>query len=333
MKTLEELKAENAKAEEESAEVTATEAEETETEAVEEEEQESDDLAEDGKEESSEAETEAWMQSDEQTSDGAEFTGSDIAAAKRKLRAKLERQHNSELEELKKQIETLKGGNQQTQSKLPPRPKREDFDFDDDAYDAALDAWNDKRLEAKLAEREQSVATTKQQAEAATKVTQAVDQHYERAAKLVQEAGINADLYQDSDRKVRTAIEAVRPNEGDLIAEQLISVMGEGSEKVMYYIGRNKDALNGLQSAIINDPSGMQAMLYLGKITSKVANPQQRVSRAPRPAATIKGDASESSVAKALRKKYKAADKAGNVQERFNLRREAKKAGIDVSAW
>lgn len=337
MKTLEELKAENAEAEVKAEEAPVTPEVETEEEVAKEETQDSVIPAEDEEEEGEETKVEAWMQTEEQASEGAEkkFTNDDMAGLRHKMKAKLE-DSNGEIEKLRAENEALRrGGSQQAAQtdQLPPRPKREDFDFDDDAYDSAMDAWYDKRTDAKLAARDNTQTVTQQQKDAQDGFTKSVDQHYERAATLVKDAGISAEMYQSSDKNVRSMIENIRPGNGDLIAEQLIATLGEGSEKVMYYIGRNQNALNGLQNAIIADPSGMKAMMYLGQTASKVVTPQQRKSRAPTPATQIKGDASESSSAKAFKKQYDAAAKSGNVQKKFDARRAAKKANVDVSNW
>ena len=342
MKTLEELKAENAAAEKEASETPQVEEEEIETKAEEEETDESKENAElEGNAESSESE--AWMQSDEQTSqeDNAEksFTGSDIAAAKNKLRTKLEKRHNNEVEELRAEIEKLKSHKTASPldngAQIPPKPKLDDFDFDEDAYQLALDKWDDARLEAKIKKATTGHQENAQQQQAIEAFNSAVDQHYERAAKLAADAGITAEVYQQSDLAVRSAIEQAMPSKGDLVTEQLIATLGDGSEKVMYYLGRNKTELNGLQSALLEDPSGMKAMLLLGRISSKISNPTKKTSQAPKPATQLKGDegSSLSAEAKALKKAYQEADKSGNAQARFDARRKARQAGIDVSTW
>lgn len=343
MKTLEELKAENAAAEAKTTEPPQAEVEEAEIVVDETETDETGEDADLGESESEEVESESWMQSDEQTlQEDAErtFTGSDIAAAKRKLRAKLEKGHNSEIEELRAEIERIKnqttaqqGASQAEQS--IPRPKLEDFDHDEDAHAEALDKWDDARLEAKVRQATTGQQQNTQRQQEVEAFTKTVDQHYERAAKLAKEHGITAEVYQQSDLAVRTAIEQVMPNQGDLVTDQLINALGEGSEKVMFYIGRNKGKTAELQSAILSDPSGMKAMAFLGKMSSEANGPQKRTSRAPKPATQIKGDESAkvSAEAKALKAAYEKADKSGDTQARFDARRKAKQAGVDVSSW
>ena len=113
-KSLEELKAENAKtetAEDEQQSAASTQPEEEE--AVSEDAQDTESEAETDEEEGAKADVEDWMQSDEQASEGGgekRFTDSDVAAAKRKLQAKLEKRHDSKVEELQREIEALKQG-------------------------------------------------------------------------------------------------------------------------------------------------------------------------------------------------------------------------------
>ena len=88
-------------------------------------------------------------------------------------------------------------------------------------------------------------------------------------------------MYQNSDLAVRQAIESVLPNQGDLVADQLISRLGDGSEKVMFYLGRNAAAKEKLKSALSNDPTGISAALYLGEVKRDIASPTKRKTRAP----------------------------------------------------
>jgi hypothetical protein len=334
-KTLEELKAENAQTEtvetetpQVEEEVVDVEASEVETEEVAEVEAEPEPT------EDEEAEPEAWQLTDEQTSDDnvdGGFSGRDIAAAKHKLRAKLEKKHNSELEALKAEIEALKGGQVNRAQPISTKPKREDFYGADDPDEAFFDALTDWKLEQRNA---QSTAQT--QADQYRKsLDDTVGKHYERAVELAEKSGISAEVYQNSDLAVRSMIERIRPNQGDLIADQLISTLGEGSEKVMYYLGRNANALAQLEAALLRDPSGMQASVLLGRKLAEVTQPQKRVSRAPAPPKQIQGDSGQGEPAnvRKLREKYSNAHKKGQIQSAYNVKKEAKAAGVDVSNW
>ena len=336
--TLEQLKAENTDETEET-EAPTQEVEETELELVAEETEEvTEEAGESVSEETEEKPVEAWMQTEGQTSDDQQHKGPSFKGLKQKLRAKMEVK-DDEIANLRAEIDALKGGTAQTQqpqgqAQLPPRPKREDFDFDDNAYDDAVDTWNDAKLDARLNARTQQhtqeqAVNSQQQA-----ISNAVDQHYEGAAKLVAEGKVTEDEYRNADQIVRGTIESVMNGQGDVISDFLISRLngaGEGSEKVWYHLGRNQNALATLKGKLANDPNGLDAMIYLGELRATLtAQPAKRVSQAPKPGSRIKGDA-KTGTGSALLKKYNKAE--GDVQSRINLKREAKAAGIDTKSW
>ena len=105
-----------------------------------------------------EAETEvteekpSWLSEDSDSQDTERlFTGSDIAAAKRKLKGKLE-QSNSEVEELKAQMAQMQQQMQpqQPQAQALNRPTREQFINSDDPDEAYIDALTDWKLTSKI---------------------------------------------------------------------------------------------------------------------------------------------------------------------------------------
>lgn len=340
MKTLEQLKAENAETEVKIDEsLPKAEEVETEEEAGEEVAEEEDSPGEGDQPETGETEPEAWMQTEEQTSDDDDKTvplGA-LTSVRAKLKGRIG-ERDEEIERLRAENESLKQGHQapaQETATAADMPKLEDHDYDDAKYQQAMTAWMAQQVQSQVAKATQASTQTAAQAEAQKSMEQAVDNHYQRAAKLAEESGITAELYQGADMAVRQAIESVRPKQGDQVADYFISQLGEGSEKVMYFLGRNKAAQDKLRSSLITDPSGISAALYLGELKSTVASPQKRVSRAPKPATEIKGDESGtvSNQAKRLLAKYKAAHKQGGGQAAYNAKKEAKAAGVDTSDW
>ena len=332
MQSLSELKAQN-REDEEKAQAAEAAQEIQEQEEVEEPESEIAEL-EDGEssEEPTEEAKELWLEEDNSVE--PMFKSSDIKAAKTKLRAKLERKHNEETESLRQEIEQLKASITQPQnrSELSPRPRAGDYDTDE-AYEAALDDWYDRKLESRESKRDKRLAQESKVREFRQKVESSVNQHYERAEKLLQDHNIDASLYQQSDKNVRQMVENIIPGKGDAVVDQLISNLGEGSEKVLYYIGKNVNALNELQAALVADPNGIGAAVLMGQMKAKVTMPAKRQSKAPKPAAQLKGDESVAESGKDLRKKYQAAHKSGDRSAAFSYRRQAKKAGVDVSNW
>lgn len=343
MQTLKELKAENARLEEPEIEEApqAETVEEEGVEAVEVADAELVENAEPTSEEEAETETEAWMQIEEVEQDSdkpeAKFTDSDIGKAKQKLRAKLEKKHNSEVEELRAEIEALK-----TAPKAAPqpvntgKPKREDFFDADDPDEAYFDALTDWKLgnqasQNQLKQQEQAQA---QQAKAQQDaIKEKVDAHYTKAAELIKQNGISEDVYRQADENVRQVMESVAPNMGDTLTDALISRIGPDSEKVMYYLGRNKTKLLEFEKALRSDPSGIEAAVMLGEVKQNLTAPSKRKSNAPTPAPALNGGSGGNGQEAAWQRKYKEAHKSGNGQKAFNIKREAKKAGVNTREW
>lgn len=326
--TLDELKAQNAAAEAEAEQDTPIGPEEAEEVAEDVEQEESEEAGEPA-EESSEAESEAWMQTDEQTSEGA-VPVAKHAAMRSKLKGQV-REQASEIEALRAEIEQLKSGKAQAQppQQMRPMPTLADCDYDEGKHAQAIAQWVDERTEAKIKAQTQ-VSTKQQQQEAATRaVSQAVDAHYDRAAELIAKQGISAELYQAADTKFRSVIENVMQGRGDTVADFLISNMEEGSEKVVYYVGRNATVQQTLQAKLLADPSGVKASIYLGELKAKSTAPAQRVSAAPKPPTKVSGDEPAGDIVKRLTRQYKDAQKDGDMQKRIDVRRKLRQAGVD----
>lgn len=336
MESLDELRARNAAEEAETAKPPQAEVVEEEPVAEEEAAEETDEGADpDGEDEATESEP--WMLSDEQASQeeaGQTFTGSDMGKVRRKYQAQV-KESKSEIEELRAEIERMKAQGTQPVAmasvQIPKRPRSVDFDTDEE-YEDAVDAWYDAKTKATVQEATSGQQHTAQQQAAKAAFDTAIDQHYERTSSLAEKHNITAEVMQQADLAVRTAVEQVMPRQGDIVTEQLIASIGEGSEKVMPYVGRSKARTAQLQQALLSDPSGMKAVAFLGKMSGEVNTPQQRNSRAPKPAKQLQGGASVpvSAEAKAMKKAYQT---AVSPQAKFDARRAARQAGLDPSDW
>lgn len=278
-------------------------------------------------EESEDSELEDWMRDDSQ--EDKEEKPTKFLKAKKKLKGEL-KQKNDELEALKAEIEALK--NKPTQSK-PNELKRPDpLDFEsDEEYNLALDDYTIKLFEA----RQKQDQSAQQQQKVMERIQADADAHYERAAKLMEESGISVEKYKAADTKLREAIEAVFPQRGDVYTDMLLGSCGEGSEKVGYYIGNNESARLKFQELLREDPNGIKAAMYLGEQKQRLSNTNTKKvrSKAKPPAPNPTGDSNSNSSEAVLRKKYKEAHKKGDGQNAFNIKREARKSGIDVSNW
>lgn len=334
--TLEELRAENATEQAPAAAVPQTVVEEEETDAAGDQSEVDDQAGDQDDEGGKQADPEDWMKSDDQESQGAgkKFTDGDIGAAKAKLRAKLEKQHQSELDELRAQLEA-----QRNQSVPQPsaRPKREDFyehDDPDEAYTEALMEWKLDSAVAQKTASNQQYEQKRKHLEAQQKISSNVEQHYERAAVLAAASGISPELYQSADRKVREAIQSVFGGEsGEHVTNALIANLGEGSEKVMYKLGVSPKSLSELVSKLREDPNGIPAAMYLGSLNSELNTATRKRSNTPAPAANVQGDANTTDLGKGFHRKYLEARKSGDAQKAFSIRREARSKNINVDSW
>lgn len=328
-KTLDELKAENA----------ALEAAQTETQAVEVENDETETHYEGAEDQAKETETEgevseapeAWMADDSEdeqaSSSGAKFSDGDIAAAKRKLRAKLEKQHNEELERVKAELESLKRGvTQPAAQSTATVPTLEQCDYDEGKYAAAMTAWVRSQVQGAT----QASEAQAQQAQQIKALEENVEAHYKRAVDLVTKHNIDPDLYRSADENFRKTVERVFPGKGELFANQMLARLGEGSEKVAYQLGRNNLKREVFENKLRQDPSGLTASIYLGTLLTEVNLPAQKQTRAPAPAARANGGQGVVNDQVNLRKKYQAEK---DVQKRFDIKMQAKRNGFDVKDW
>lgn len=350
--TLEELKKQNAEAEARANEAQAKPDVEPEAEELEEEEQETEEeteeeveaetteeAEEDGEAEEETEELEAWQQSEESedSQDGSTGFKPNPAAKKLRLKAKALRDERdeakSEIEALRAKVEQLERGataQPKPQQELK-RPTLEQFDWDEEKYNAALDDYYDNRM-AMHASKSHQQTVQAQQLEAARQAQSAsVQKHYDRAAELITKHNIPEEKYADADGLIRSTIESVMPKRGDEVADQLIAKLvdnGEGSEKAWLYLGSNAKELAQLKRSLESDPGGISAAIFMGKLLERATKPIRVKSKAPKPAPKLKGD--KAAVRSAARKKY---EKTEDVGERVKIKRAASKAGEDVSNW
>jgi len=291
-------------------------------------------VAEPSREEALPETLESWQDSGEAEAEKT-FTGNDIAAARRKEREKSDRRHNEENSKLQAEIDQLRQAGKPANGQ---KPKREDFYDQVDSDEAYLDALSDWKIDQKVVQAENrnrklQAAQFQEQQQQAT--SQRVNQHYANAEKLIAGSNISAEMYATADQRVRNTIEAMVPGGGDAITERLIADLGEGSEKVFYNLGVNKQRMSEFVEKFKSDQTGIQAAMYLGRLQSKVGNPQTKKTTAPAPAPSINGDANgdQGKAANEFKKRYDSAHSKKDAQSAFNARADARSAGVDVSSW
>lgn len=335
LKTLEELKHENAELEE-AAKQAEVEVEEDEGEG--EGFQEADEPESEVETEEAEAESEAddeesdesWLNDDEQSVEKKQTVPVSVLANVRgKLKGK-NKELEAEIEELKQKLSERPSAPQVQASQN--KPKLIDFADHNDPEEAYLDALNEWK-EAERVQLMNQQATQEAVQQQLTQIESSVTEHYGRAAELTKKHGISEENYRAADVNVRKAFEAAFPDNGDIMADAVISQIGEGSEKVMYYLGRNTAQREKLQALLISDQTGIKASLFLGELKAKVSMPTKRKSAAPQPTPEVTGDVSTGGDSKALKRKYDKAHKSGNAQAAFDIKRQAKSAGHNTNDW
>lgn len=330
--SLEELKAENAREEAElAASKTANSAEDVDNVAAEDEDKVVDGAAE-HQDDEVKPEVEDWMKEDGQESEGSDSVP---LAALVKTRTKLKgaiREKDGVIDQLRNEIEELKRAQvnpvQQVSAIKPPR--LEDYNFDETKFADAQAQYIDAQINARLNNVTQRSEVERKQAQYKQKLDESLSDHYARAEKLVKSAGITEEQYQAADTKLRLAIDQVMPKQGDAVADTLLANLGEGSEKVGYWLGCNTSAREELQRKLISDPSGLSAAMWLGGKARELSAPKQLKSNAPKPNTQLNGDGNTKDPHKALKDKLAKARASGDMQKVLDMKFEAKKAGIDT---
>jgi hypothetical protein len=253
-------------------------------------------------------------------------------AKQERLQAKLQDEHNAEVERLRAELEAVRNtpASSSNEPQRPMPPSEADYDSDAD-YKAAQAKYEDdlydyrrgidqKRIEQEQAEKLQAEAQQK----AASKRKERIDSHYNRAAEFVDKTqGLTEDAYRTADMMFRQSL----GNDG--VADSLIERMGEGSEKVVLSIGINAEKREKLKTLLAEDPTGIEAAIFLGEQRGKV-NSSGKVSKAGKPAPVVKGNGGKVGN---LQAKYKEALKKGDAQGAYNVKRQARQEKINTRDW
>ena len=282
---------------------------------------------------------EDWLAEDDAKGSGMQVPASVLAATRTKLKGQL-KEKDSELEVLKAELAQLKQAVVKPAiADIPPAPLKppvpQEYQTVEE-YQAAVSKYTTAEVQRQMALVNQTQNAKARQEAAIDTVTKAVDSHYERADELVKANSISPEVYQNADLKVRQSIATVFPDAADKIVDDLIANMGAGSEKVMYFLGRNEAARNTLIAKLTQDGRGIAASMYLGQLVAqKAGNPANTSSMAPAPSPRVKGTSggAGTSNVEELKKRYDSAHKKGDTQSAFNLKREAKLAGISTVSW
>lgn len=278
-----------------------------------------------------ESEEEANIIEEWQREDGEEdyqVDGHLHQSMKQKYKTRISKR-DDKLERLESENEALRlaAGKKETALK---RPVLDDFESDEE-YEFARSKY-DSDLAQETYNRNQVSERQRIEVEEAKKITdEAVEGHYSRVDALIKETGIKEENYKKADESFRMLFSDIVPDGGDIIADNIIARLGKGSEKVTYYLGVNKAAKAKAKDLLKKDKTGLALAMYLGQEKQRLTKPKQPRSNAPDPAKSISGDEVITGSASKLKKAY---DKAGpGNTESYNIKQQAKKAGVDTSKW
>ena len=245
---------------------------------------------------------------------------------------------NSEAEELKAKVERLEQM-LQSQGQAPQQPQQqapaaERYGYPPvpilysnglntpEEYNKAYQKWMADcraidQMKAQDSARIESVNQAKQRA------TEAIAAG---ASKFIAENKLNEDKAIDS---IQEGIRLLDQATGiDNAGIDLLSAVGEGGEKVAYYIGRNPAVADKVKKLFEEDPRGLKASMFLKETALKLKPKKAHISKAPAPDEPINGDTgSNKAVTSALQKRY---DNETDFAKLKKIREEAKQRGIQL---
>lgn len=224
------------------------------------------------------------------------------------------REAKSEADELRREVENLKA-----QMEKPTAPESgtkppDPLDFeDDDKYDAAMRKYVAALVNQNQAETQQQ----SQQQQAAAQIEQSVKGHYDRATTMLSEYRIDSEKYQNSERAVRERL-------GHDVFEAIVDAVGEGSERLTYFLGNNPAKLDEVESLLIEDPLGLRAIAHLGTLKGQLKKTprNKQVSQAPPADSGLPGSSNKDASLSALRKELDRLSKNSDRTEFIRRKRQ-----------
>lgn len=235
------------------------------------------------------------------------------------------------------QAEELKRQNEELLAKLallsnpqpaePVIPTLESCDFDDSKYAAKMVEWQQHQVKKQLADLQRSQLEQQQAQLMQQKAEQEIAQHYERAAAL------GVPDYEDAERVMRDEF-------GDGAIDSVINAIGEGSERVLFHLGKNAAKRKEIADLLRHDPSGLRAMTRLGQILATLSTepPANKISHAPAADKPVSGGQSgggESAILKKLERLSRNPDRTAYREYRKTLTKAGQKSLLDQydSKW
>lgn len=200
----------------------------------------------------------------------------------------------------------LSAGNTQAQGKpeLPQKPKLADFNYDEEEFEQARDAWDAKKREVDAWE-----ANQEKRAKAAQEAVKAVQDNYAKSKQA-----LRVPDFQDAEDEVVGALSDV---------QQSILMAGASNPAVMVVaLGKSPKKLQELAS--IKDP--VKFAVAVGKLETEV-KVTKRTSTKPAPEKTVRGSGSAAATSATLERLEAEAEKTGDRTKVVAWKAQQRKAG------
>lgn len=301
-------------------------------------------LAEDGKDEKPEAE-EAEESEDfelelegEPEPDQQKYDPVQVLQHKLSRERKKKREAKTEVDDLRDQVskltQMLQGG-QQAQSQQAPQTRSAAEPVFPDLYDQGIDGDRQKydsavkryfadinAYQSRHNEAEQVQSKNRERMENMTKSLAT------RAAKFSKEHNVSVDRVADALDKATSEVDEATGIDGALA--YLLDSVGDGGERVAYYIGTNGTAMSQLKGLLRDDPQGFKAISHMTRLAEKLKpKHSKRISKAPEPDQPIKGDGAPASSRK-LQEMYDKASTKSDIKGMREAKRLAEQRGVKL---
>jgi hypothetical protein len=149
---------------------------------------------------------------------------------------KREREKDKENRELKRRLAAYEANPSDENLELPKKPKLAEFDYDDDAYEKALDNWHSQKQKIESVKQTQQQQIAQQQAEFNTKL----QAYNENVTKL----NIDRSKFTEAEEVVKSIFDAQQ--------QSIMVLYAKDPTKLVYSLGRDEDIAEDL--AKITDP-------------------------------------------------------------------------------
>ena len=243
------------------------------------------------------------------------------------------REYKSEIDELREELKALREGRQpQAQSRqqqpaqqYPPIPVLYEDGIDTpEQYRAAFMKWEAERqaIDRRNAQADQQQSEYKRQMEDMT------HNLAKRLGKFASEHKIKDERVISAAEKATSEIDEATKIDGSLA--YLLDSVGDGGERVAYYIGTNDAAMTKVKGLLQQDKTGMKAIAEMTRMAERLKpKHSSRTSKAPAPDRPIKGDGSPMASRKLQDEYDKASDKSDLAGMR-NAIRKAEELGVKL---